>query len=411
MTLVLKTLQECGSLNNKAVLLRVDLNVPMHHGRVEDATRIEKLKPTFDYLLDQGAKIIVVSHFGRPKGEFDRDLSLAPIADVLADVLNHEVKFAVDCIGDAAKEAVDGLESGDILLLENVRFHGGEKANDPEFSKELASYADVFVNDTFSCSHRAHASIVGVAEHLPSAAGLLLQEEISSIESVLDNPKTPMTVITGGAKVSTKLALLQNLMKKADHLVIGGAMANTFLKAKGHPIGVSLYEPELVDKAREILEQSKKCDCNIILPSQVVVASKLEQRAENSICDVDDVPNDGMILDIGPMAVQAIEAVLASSSTVVWNGPMGAFEYKPFDAASVAIARSIAYLTGKGKITSLAGGGDVVATIKSSGLAAHFSYISTAGGAFLEWLEGKELPGVAVLVSKEGADAKKVVNS
>lgn len=383
---------------NKVVMCRVDLNVPMHGGRIEDATRIEELIPTFKWLMEHKAKIVVTSHFGRPKNGFDRSLSLAPLANALGQTLGGvDVKFAVDCIGDGVKEAVANLQPGEILLLENVRFHKGEEANDPEFVKALASIADFYVNDTFSCSHRKHASICGVAEILPSAAGKLLQKEIHNIEKVLTNASTPMTVIIGGSKVSTKLGVLHNLTQKANNIMIGGAMANTFLKAQGHEIGKSLYEEELVKEAKSILEKAKKNNCQVLLPAQVVVAEKLADKVATTIVPVANIPKHMMVLDIGPAVVGQIANVLAESKTVVWNGPLGAFEYRPFDVGTISVARVVAAYTAKGSLTSLAGGGDVVAALGVAGLISSFTYISTAGGAFLEWLEGKELPGIAVL--------------
>jgi phosphoglycerate kinase len=383
---------------NKVVLCRVDLNVPMHGGRIEDTTRIEELVPTFKWLMQHKAKIVVISHFGRPKNGFDRSLSLAPLANALGQVLGGvDVKFAVDCIGPSVKEAVANLQPGEILLLENLRFHKGEEANDPEFVKELASLADCYVNDTFSCSHRKHASIYGVAEILPAAAGKLLQKEIHNIENVLTNPPKPMTVIIGGSKVSTKLGVLHNLTQKANYIMIGGAMANTFLKAQGLEIGKSLYEEDLINEAKSILEKAKANQCEVILPSQVVVATKLADKVATSIVPVTAIPKDAMALDIGPAVVGQIAKVLAESKTVVWNGPLGAFEYRPFDVGTISVARVVAAYTAQGSLTSLAGGGDIVSALGVAGLVQNFTYISTAGGAFLEWLEGRDLPGIAVL--------------
>ena len=383
---------------HKVVLCRVDLNVPMQGGRIEDTTRIEELVPTLAWLIQHKAKVVVISHFGRPNGGFDRALSLAPLANALGTALGgKEVKFAIDCIGEGVKATVDALQDGEVLLLENLRFHPGEEANDPQFVASLASLADCYVNDTFSCSHRKHASLYGVAKLLPSAAGKLLQKEIYHIEKVLTTPPKPMTVITGGAKVSTKLGVLHNLMDKADYMVIGGAMANTFLKAQGYGIGQSLHEEELVKEAGVILEKAKKSGCQLIIPEQVVVARHLGEKVATRVVHVSDIPKDSMVLDIGPDTVQRIMQVLAASKTVVWNGPLGAFEYRPFDVGTLSVARTIAALTDQKKLISLAGGGDVVAAIGTAGLTASFTYISTAGGAFLEWLEGKALPGVEVL--------------
>lgn len=383
---------------HKVVLCRVDLNVPMHGGRIEDVTRIEELVPTLHWLIQHQAKIVIISHFGRPKGTFDRALSLAPLANALGEVLGgKEVKFAIDCVGTQVQAAVKLLKSGEILLLENLRFHAGEEANDPAFVEALASLADYYVNDTFSCSHRKHASLYGVALRLPSAAGKLLQKEIYHIEKVLTHPPKPLTVITGGSKVSTKLGVLYHLMDKADYMVIGGAMANTFLKAKGYNIGKSLYEESLVSEAKAILKKAEKSGCQFILPSQVVVASQLAEKVPTQVVPVTGIPAESMILDIGPAMVHDLVRILEASKTVVWNGPLGAFEYRPFDVGTISVARTVAALTAQGRLTSLAGGGDIVAALTAAGLTDEFTYISTAGGAFLEWLEGKTLPGIEVL--------------
>ena len=387
-------------VTNKTVLVRVDLNVPMMHGKVEDATRIMRLVPTLKALVERDAKIVVLSHFGRPTEGFDRDMSLAPLADELGRALGREdIKFAVDCVGKTTKEAVKQLNSGDIILLENVRFYEGEMANDAGFAKQLADLGDCYVNDTFSCAHRSHASIVGIAELLPSAAGLLLQNEIENLERVLTHPKPPLAAIVGGAKVSTKLELLENLIEKVDLLVVGGAMANTFLKAKGYDIGISLYEEKLVTTAAGILKKAEKTHCEILLPEDVVVTKEFAPHAPCEVVSVDSIPSDAMVLDVGPMTIASLDARLQSIKSVVWNGPMGAFEMSPFDVGTISLARIVAALSRNGSIISVAGGGDVVAALKRGGLVENFTYISTAGGAFLEWLEGKELPGVRVLQS------------
>lgn len=397
----LRTLRDLD-VAHKTVLLRVDLNVPIRHGKVEDASRIIRLIPTFEALLKRHAKIVVMSHFGRPNGVFDRELSLAPITNALSEALGGKpIQFALDCIGESAKNAVGKLQPGDILLLENLRFHKGEETNDPEFVEALAELGDCYINDTFSCSHRTHASIVGLAKRLPSAAGLLLQEEIENVERVLENPSRPLAAIVGGGKVSTKLEVLQNLINKVDILAIGGAMANTFLKAAGYNIGKSLYEEELVEIAKTILAKAQYSSCRIILPKDVVVTKKFAERAPCTILPVSQVPDDGMILDIGPDSVQEFSNQLDTVKSLVWNGPLGAFELSPFDIGTTSIARKVSALTQQGKITSVAGGGDVVAALTQAGLIDSFTYISTAGGAFLEWLEGKELPGIAVLQQKE----------
>jgi phosphoglycerate kinase len=395
--MTLRTLKDIN-VKSKVVICRVDLNVPMKHGRVEDATRVVRIIPTIKELIDKKAKVVVVSHFGRPEGQFVRDMSLAPLADALSAALGGvEVKFALDCVGHLASDAVAQMKDGEVLLLENLRFHAGEESNNAHFVEELAKLGEIYVNDTFSCSHRKHASIVGIAKKLPSVAGLLLQEEVESLEKVLHQPKAPFAAIVGGSKVSTKLGLLNSLVNKVDLLVIGGAMANTFLKAKGYKVGKSLYEKDLVEEAKSIIEKAEKNNCEVFLPIDVVVAKELVERAECQIVQVANVDSDYMILDLGPATIAALAAKLATCKTVVWNGPLGAFEYRPFDVGSISLAQSIAALTSSGQITSVAGGGDVVAALGVSGLTNSFSYISTAGGAFLEWLQGKGLPGVEVL--------------
>lgn len=407
--MTLRTLKDLDVLG-KTVLCRVDLNVPMHHGKVEDATRIERLVPTLKALIARRAKVVVLSHFGRPDGEFKFDMTLAPLADALSVALGgKDVKFAVDCIGPVAKAAVADLGEGEVLLLENLRFHPGETANDPAFVDELAKLGDVYVNDTFSCSHRNHASIVGLPTRMPSAAGLLMEDEIENLERVLTNPEQPMAAIVGGSKVSTKLELLDCLIEKSQFLVIGGAMANTFLSAKGYGIGKSLHEKKLVKTAADIMKRAESKNCEIILPSYVVVAKELKEKAECQVVPVDAVPSDSMILDIGPVALARLTEKLASIRTLLWNGPMGAFEYRPFDVGTISLARSVAAYTQKGTLTSVAGGGDVVAALGCAGLANAFSYISTAGGAFLKWLEGEDLVGVEVLRGEIRVPHKKIV--
>lgn len=381
-------------VTGKKVLVRVDLNVPMKHGKIEDATRIEKIIPTLKYLLDNKARVIVISHFGRPQG-FDPSMSLAPLADALSLYLgNMEVVFGVDSIGNSAKEAVTKLQDGKIALLENLRFHRQEEENDREFAKALASLADIYVNDSFSCSHRAHASITGVTEFLPSYAGFLLHDEVANIQNIILEPQKPIAAIIGGSKISTKLELLENLVQKMDMVIIGGAMANTFLKAKGYDIGSSLYEPELVKVAAKILENK---NCDIILPIDVIISKEIKAKAQCRVILSQNIPVGHMIVDIGPKTISLIEQRLSNVKTVIWNGPMGVFEQSPFDIGTSSVARIVAALTAEGKILSIAGGGDSVAAISHAGLFDEFSYISTAGGAFLEWLEGKELPGILKL--------------
>lgn len=397
---MLRSIDELA-VEGKTVLVRVDLNVPMQHGKVDDDTRITRLVPTLNYLINRGAKVVVLSHFGRPKGQFVREMSLAPLVDGLSDALGGKnVHFGVDCIGTAAKEAVQSLNNGDIVLLENLRFHAGEEENDRAFTKQLAALGDIYINDAFSCSHREHASIVGLASLLPNAAGYLLQDEIGNLERILANPQLPMASIVGGSKVSTKLELLNSLVSRVSMLVIGGAMANTFLKSQGLGIGCSLYEPELVATARTIMEKAARLGCEIVLPQDVVVAEGIRERVPCQIRSADSVPDHMMILDIGPKTVASLIEKLEKVNTVIWNGPMGAFEHKPFDVGTVSIARMVAELTLSGRLASVAGGGDIVSALAGAGLSESFTYISTAGGAFLEWLEGKDLPGIAALRAK-----------
>lgn len=386
-------------VKSKRVLVRVDLNVPMKNGRIEDITRVVKIVPTIKYLVEKKAKVIVISHFGRPNGGYVRDMSLVPLADALGDALGGiNVKFAVDCIGKNTEDAVAAMQDGDVLLLENLRFHAGEEKNDPAFVDALAALAEIYVNDTFSCSHRSHASIVGLAGKMPSVAGLLLQDEIENLERVLGQPATPMAAVVGGSKVSTKLKLLYSLVGKVKLLAIGGAMANTFLAAGGYKIGKSLYEKDLVGEAKKIMAHAKEKGCEIFLPIDVIAATELKDRAKCKVVTVDNIPADHMILDLGPRTIATFAGRLKTCKTVIWNGPLGAFEYRPFDVASISLAQNIAAMTENGEIVSVAGGGDIVAALGVSGLTDSFSYISTAGGAFLDWLQGEDLPGVRVLV-------------
>ncbi len=382
----------------KRVLVRVDLNVPMREGTVGDTTRIDRVAPTLTELAGRGARVIVASHFGRPRGKPVAAMSLGPLATPLAQALGGlPVHFVPDCIGAEAEAAVAKLAPGDVALLENLRFHTGEEANDPAFADALARLADLYVNDAFSAAHRAHASTTAVAERLPNAAGRLMQAELEALGKALQAPERPVIAVVGGAKVSTKLTLLANLIERVDRLVIGGAMANTFLHAQGVSIGVSLHEPDLAADARRILGEASGAGCEIILPADVVVTREFREGAESTEVPVTDVPNDGMILDLGPETCAQIEAALADSRTLVWNGPLGAFEVPPFDRATTGCARAAARLTGEGRLLSVAGGGDTVAALQAAGVLGAFSYVSTAGGAFLEWLEGKTLPGVAAL--------------
>lgn len=396
------------SLNvaNKTVLVRTDLNVPMHGGRVTDNTRILRLLPTLNYLLKKKVRVVLLSHFDRPGGKFVPSLSLAPLVDPLSAALGgRPVQFGVDCVGPAAHEAVKKLAPGGVLLLENLRFHAEEEKGGAPFARELASLGDAYVNDAFSASHRAHASITGIPQYLPSAAGRLMEEEVAVLESITTGAKRPIAAIVGGAKISSKLALLGNLTKTMDVLIIGGAMANSFLYARGYPMGASLFEKGLKQTALRILKNAEKNGCRLLLPVDVVTAESFTAQSPCRVVEASKIPARGIALDIGPATLRLFSDALADCKTVVWNGPIGAFETSPFDAGSVTLARSIASLTARKKIRSIAGGGDTVASLSHAGLTDSFSYISTAGGAFLEWLEGKKLPGVAALI-KTGKPAR-----
>jgi phosphoglycerate kinase len=381
----------------RRVLLRVDLNVPVKDGKVTDTTRIERVARTITELSDKGAKVIMLAHFGRPKGKPDPEQSLLPIAASTEAVLDRRVHFASDCVGEVARNAVAQMVDGDILLLENTRFHAGEEKNDADFVKALAENGDVYVNDAFSAAHRAHASTEGLAHVLPAYAGRTMQDELEALEKGLGSPKRPVVAVVGGAKVSTKIDLLQNLVKKVDALVIGGGMANTFLAAQGIDVGKSLCEHDLADTARQIMLNAAEVGCAIVLPTDAVVAKKFEAGADNETVPVSKVPADGMILDVGPETVTAIKNWIDRAATLVWNGPLGAFEIEPFDRATVAAAKEAAARTQEGLLVSVAGGGDTVSALNQAGVADDFTYVSTAGGAFLEWMEGKELPGVVAL--------------
>ncbi|EKF18730.1 phosphoglycerate kinase [Nitratireductor pacificus] len=394
-----KTLDDLNDIAGKRVLVRVDLNVPMKDGQVTDATRIERIAPTLTELSDKGAKVILLAHFGRPKGKPDPAASLQPIAFAAETTLDRRIHFAADCIGDAAANAVAEMADGDILLLENTRFHAGEEKNDRDFARALAANGDIYVNDAFSAAHRAHASTEGLAHLLPAYAGRTMQAELEALEKGLGDPARPVLAIVGGAKVSTKIDLLMNLVKKVDALVIGGGMANTFLAARGTEVGKSLCEHDLAPTAKQIMIEAAESGCAIILPVDAVVAREFKAGAESEIVAIEAVPADGMILDVGPQSVVKINEWLDRADTVVWNGPLGAFEIAPFDAATVAAARHAAHRTGEGLLVSVAGGGDTVAALNHAGVADEFSYVSTAGGAFLEWMEGKVLPGVEALAT------------
>ncbi len=392
-----KTLDDLTDIAGKRVLVRVDLNVPVADGKVSDATRIERVAPTIKELSDKGAKVILLAHFGRPKGEPVADQSLSLIAPAVEEVLDQKVAFASDCIGQPAADAIAAMQNGDILLLENTRFHKGEEKNLPEFVAELAKNGDIFVNDAFSAAHRAHASTEGLAHHMPAYAGRTMQAELEALEKGLGQPARPVVAIVGGAKVSTKIDLLSNLVKKVDALVIGGGMANTFLAAQGINVGKSLCEHDLAETAKQILANAEAAGCAIVLPVDGVVAREFKAGAANETVAINAIPADSMMLDVGPKSVEAVNEWISKAQTLVWNGPLGAFEIPPFDTATVAAAKHAAEQTRAGKLVSVAGGGDTVSALNHAGVADDFSYVSTAGGAFLEWMEGKELPGVAVL--------------
>jgi phosphoglycerate kinase len=389
-----------ADVKDKRVLVRVDLNVPVANGKVTDATRMERVIPTLTEIADKGGKVILLSHFGRPKGR-DAKASLRPVAEELAKLIKRPVVFAEDCVGEKAAAAVKAMRPGDILCLENTRFHAGEERNDPEFVSQLAALGDVFVNDAFSAAHRAHASVEGLARRLPAYAGRAMQAELEALARALDTPDRPLAAIVGGAKVSTKLDLLGNLLSKVDILVIGGGMANTFLAAQDKPVGKSLCEHDLLATAREIMTKAEAQHREIVLPVDAVVAKKFEANAPSRAVPVDSVGADEMILDIGPRSIEHVCSVLPRLKTLVWNGPLGAFEVEPFDNGTVEVAEAAAELTAAGKLVSVAGGGDTVAALGAAGALERFTYVSTAGGAFLEWLEGKTLPGVEVLRVKQ----------
>ncbi len=392
-----KTLDDID-VAGKTVLVRGDLNVPVKDGQVTDSTRLDRLAPTVLELADKGAKVVIMSHFGRPKGGPDPKNSLKQVVPALETALGgRKVAFAEDCIGPAAEGAVKALQPGGILLLDNLRFHAEEEKNDIGFAKQLASLGDVYVNDAFASAHRAHASTEAIARLLPAAAGRLMQAELVALGKALEHPERPVAAVVGGAKISTKLDLLGNMVQKVDILVLGGGMANTFLVAGGKDLGKSLAEKDMAEAAREIMEKAKASGCEIVLPTDGVIAAEFKAGAPSQTVSVDSVPADQMVLDVGPASVDLIKQRIAGAKTVVWNGPLGAFEIEPFDSGTNAVAQYAAELTSQGKLLSVAGGGDTVSALEHAGVADKFTYISTAGGAFLEWLEGKELPGVAAL--------------
>jgi len=384
-------------VRGKRLVIRADLNAPMKDGVVTDATRIDRFAAGLKPLLDAGARAVVLSHFGRPKGQVVAEMSLAPIAPALSEALGVEVTFVNDCVGKDAETAACTLENGQVILCENLRFHAGEEANDAGFAAQLARLGDIYVNDAFSCSHRAHASIVAIAGLLPAYSGALLDEEIGALNAALEKPKHPAIALIGGAKVSSKIDVLKNLVGKVDAVIIGGGMANTFFFADGHGVGKSLCEKDQADTVREIQALAKEAGCDLVLPTDIVYAFKLAEGARSFICDLAECPEDGIILDAGPKSVVRFRTVLADAHTILWNGPLGAFETRPFEQATKQVALEAAELTRMGLATSVAGGGDTVAALNMAGVAEDFTYISSAGGAFLEWLEGKELPGLVAL--------------
>jgi phosphoglycerate kinase len=392
-----KTLDDLGDIKGKRALVRVDLNVPMAEARVTDATRLRALVPTVSELSDRGAKVLLLAHFGRPKGAKHSEMSVSMVLDALQDVLGREIMFVPEISGDVVTQSIDILADRDVALLENSRFWPGEEKNDPEMAKAVAANGDIYVNDAFSAAHRAHVTTEGLAHLLPAYAGRSMEAELKALEAALGNPEHPVAAVVGGAKVSTKLDVLNNLVAKVDHLIIGGGMANTFLAARGVNVGKSLCEHDLADTANAIMDAADKAGCTVHLPYDVVVAKEFRANPPVRTANVHEVAADEMILDVGSAAVEALADVLKTCKTLVWNGPLGAFEIEPFDAATVALARTAAALTKEGSLVSVAGGGDTVAALAHAGVTDDFTFISTAGGAFLEWMEGKELPGVKAL--------------
>ena len=394
-----RTLDDIGEVRGRRVLVREDLNVPMDGARVTDDTRLRAAAPTIAELADKGAIVLVLAHFGRPKGQRHPDMSLALVAKPLGEVLGREVRFIDDCQGPAAAAAIASLAPGDVAVLENTRFHAGEERNDPVLVEAMAALGDLYVNDAFSAAHRAHASTEGLAHKLPAYAGRSMQAELEALAKALGQPEHPVAAVVGGAKVSSKLDVLRHLVAKVDHLIIGGGMANTFLAARGVDVGKSLCEHDLADTAVAILDAADRANCIVHLPYDVVVATEFRPNPPTRTVNVHEVAADEMILDVGPAAVEALADALKTCRTLVWNGPLGAFETPPFDAATVSLARTAAALTKEGSLVSVAGGGDTVAALNQAGVAGDFTFVSTAGGAFLEWMEGRELPGVAALTN------------
>jgi len=394
----IKSMDE-ANVAGQIVVVRADLNVPMENGRVTDTTRLDRFAPTARQLAEQGAKVVILSHFSRPKGEVVPSMSLRAVEGPLADAIGRDVSFVETDWRDMnrAQHELNDAKPGDILLFENTRFHPGEETNDPELAARLASLGTLYVNDAFSCAHRAHASTEGIARKLPSYAGLSLAKEINALRAALESPKRPVGAVVGGAKVSTKIPVLTNMLERVDALIIGGGMANTFLHAQGHHVGKSLCEPDYAETAREIMAKADASGCRIVLPVDAAVATEFKAGADSSIVRIDAIPDDAMMLDVGPASISELKTVVAGLSTLLWNGPMGAFEIEPFDKGTVALAQDAARLTTEGKLVTIAGGGDTVAALNQAGVSDRFTYISTAGGAFLEWLEGRELPGILAL--------------
>ena len=393
-----KTLDDLGDVAGKVALVRVDLNLPMKGGSATDVTRVEAVKPTILELSEKGAKVLLLAHFGRPKGQRSSVLSTSMVVGDVEDVLGKELMFIPEVNGPVVEQSIGILANGDIGLLDNTRFWPGEEGNDPNFAQSIAAQGDFYVNDAFSAAHRAHATTEGITHHLPSYAGRAMERELKALDSALGNPKAPVAAVVGGAKVSTKLAVLENLVGRVQHLIIGGGMANTFLAARGVDVGKSLCEHDLTDTASKIMDEADHAGCTVHLPYDVVVAKEFAENPESlRTCNVHEVAADEMILDIGPQATEALADVLKTCRTLVWNGPLGAFETEPFDVATMSLTRHVAALTQEGSLISVAGGGDTVAAVAQAGVAGDVTFISTAGGAFLEWMEGKELPGVAAL--------------
>ena len=393
-----RTLDDLGDVTGKVALVRVDLNLPMKDGSATDVTRVEAVKPTILELADKGAKVLLLAHFGRPKGQRHSTMSTSFVQGDVEKVLGKEIMFIPEVMGPVVEQSIGILSAGDIGLLDNVRFWPGEEANDPAFAKGIAAHGDFYVNDAFSAAHRAHASTEGLARQLPAYAGRAMEAELKALDAALGNAEQPVAAVVGGAKVSTKLDVLENLVGKVQHLIIGGGMANTFLSARGVDVGKSLAEHDLTDTANRIMDQADHSGCTVHLPYDVVVAKEFAANPSSMrVCNVHEVAADEMILDVGPQAVEALGDVLKTCKTLVWNGPLGAFETEPFDAATVALAKTAAALTEGGSLTSVAGGGDTVSALSHAGVKDEFTFVSTAGGAFLEWMEGKDLPGVAAL--------------